>query len=117
MNLPTHIGVTAYLNVNFKAPCTADQVSTGPFWITHTRSPQFVVMRTKMTKKDGRKVFVEGTMETLDGEAIASANGLFVEPKWAQFLQSSGVTEALGRPMPMPETAAGALDDRTERVI
>ena len=27
-------------------------------------------------------------------------SALFVEPKWAQFLQSSGVTEALGAPSP-----------------
>jgi hypothetical protein len=39
---------------------------------------------------------------------------LFVEPKWAQYLQSSGVTEAMGKPMmSMPtkaERAQGAID-------
>jgi hypothetical protein len=47
----------------------------------------------------------------------ADSSALFVEPKWAQFLQSSGVTEALGRPMPMPSASPAMLDGATERII
>lgn len=45
------------------------------------------------------------------------ASGLFIEPKWAQFLQSSGVVEALGRPMPNPLASPGLLDGQGERII
>ncbi|ORX33970.1 HotDog domain-containing protein [Kockovaella imperatae] len=87
LNIKTHIGVTASLTINYKSPCMADQ---------------FVVLRTKLDKMDGRKVWVSGSMETLDGIVVAEASALFIEPKWAQFLESSGVTEAMGRPMPLP---------------
>ena len=79
-------------------------------------------MRTKLDKMEGRKVWVSGSMETLDGVVVAQAksvirsrtrpatrltihSALFIEPKWAQFLESSGVTEAMGRPMPLPSSA------------
>ncbi|ORY21291.1 mitochondrion protein [Naematelia encephala] len=102
LNLPTHIGVTASLTVNYKAPCQADQ---------------FVIVRTKIENVNGRKAMVSGTMETLDGDKVAEAKALFVEPKWAQFLQSSGVTEALGRPMPSPQKSPAIMDASTERII
>ncbi|KAK1921685.1 HotDog domain-containing protein [Papiliotrema laurentii] len=106
LNLPSHIGVTASLTVNFKSPCQADQLSN-----------QFVIVRTKLDNVKGRKAVVSGTMETLDGEKVAEANGLFIEPKWAQFLQSSGVVEALGRPMPNPMASPGIMDGQGERII
>ncbi|GFZ47858.1 hypothetical protein JCM24511_05605 [Saitozyma sp. JCM 24511] len=102
LNLTSGIGVTANLNVNFRVPCMADQ---------------FVMVRTKLESVQGRKVKVSGTMETLDGEVVADATGLFVEPKWAQFLQSSGVTEALGRPIPAPKNTPALFDGQTERIV
>lgn len=102
LNLPSHIGVTANLNVNFRSPLHADQ---------------FVILRTKLDTVNGRKVTVSGSMETLEGEKVAEATALFIEPKWAQFLQSSGVTEALGRPMPQPFKSPAVLDGATERII
>lgn len=59
LNLPTHIGVTANLNVNFRSPLHADQ---------------FVIVRTKLDSVNGRKVNVSGTMETLEGEKVAEAS-------------------------------------------
>jgi acyl-coenzyme A thioesterase PaaI-like protein len=58
MNINSHIGVTANLNINYRSPCMADQ---------------FVVVRTQLEHKKGRKVQVSGYMETLDGERIAEA--------------------------------------------
>lgn len=58
MNIDTHIGVTATLTLNYRSPCMADQ---------------FVIVRTKLDDKQGRKIRVSGTMETLDGERIADA--------------------------------------------
>ncbi|WVN89328.1 uncharacterized protein L203_104550 [Cryptococcus depauperatus CBS 7841] len=102
LNLPSRIGVTANLNINYRSPCTADQ---------------FVVVRTNVVEVKGRKCVVEAKMETLNGESVADATGLFIEPKWAQFLASSGVTEAMGRPIPQPENTAALMDDQTERII
>lgn len=85
LNLPSHIGVTASLTINFKSPCQADQVSshqiscsnyirrremrTMSVWLMY----QFVIVRTKLDKVSGRKATVSGTMETLDGEKVADA--------------------------------------------
>ncbi|WRT64655.1 uncharacterized protein IL334_001589 [Kwoniella shivajii] len=102
LNLPSRIGVTANLNINYRSPCMADQ---------------FVIVRTKLENVKGRKAVVSGYMETTSGERIADATGLFIEPKWAQFLASSGVTEAMGRPLPSPSKSPILLDDQTEHII
>ncbi|WVQ79912.1 hypothetical protein IAT38_002013 [Cryptococcus sp. DSM 104549] len=103
MNLPSRIGVTANLNINYRSPCMADQ---------------FVIVRTKVDEIKGRKCIASATMETLNGDRVVDATALFIEPKWAQFLQSSGVTEAMGRPIPQPENTPGLMDGgETERLI
>jgi len=71
--LPNKIAMTANLNINYKAP---------------TKAGQFVVVRAKTTKVEGRKAWVEGRIETLvaPGEkpvVLAEASGLFIEPKQA----------------------------------
>ncbi|TVY43179.1 UPF0644 protein [Lachnellula subtilissima] len=71
--LPNKIAMTANLNINYKAP---------------TKAGQFVVLRAKTTKVEGRKAWVEGHIETLvaPGEKpviLAEASGLFIEPKQA----------------------------------
>ncbi|WWC59597.1 uncharacterized protein I303_102155 [Kwoniella dejecticola CBS 10117] len=103
LNLPSNIGVTANLNINYRSPCMADQ---------------FVIVRTKLETIKGRKSVVSGYMETTSGERIADATGIFIEPKWAQFLASSGVTEAMGtRKIPDPSKSPMLLDDQTEHSI
>ncbi|AAW45843.1 hypothetical protein CNBJ1600 [Cryptococcus deneoformans B-3501A] len=102
LNLPSRIGVTANLNINYRSPCMADQ---------------FVVVRTKVVELKGRKCVAEAKMETLSGETVADAKALFIEPKWAQFLASSGVTEAMGRPIPQPENAPGLMDGQVEKIV
>lgn len=42
---------------------------------------------------------------------------LFIEPRWAQFLASSGVTEAMGRPLAQPENEPGLLDNDVEKIV
>ena len=37
---------------------------------------QFVVLRTKLDKIDGRKVWVKGSMETLDGQIVAESKSV-----------------------------------------
>lgn len=71
--LPNKIAMTANLNINYKAPTTAGQ---------------FVVIRAKTVKVEGRKAWVEGHIETLvaPGEKpviLAEASGLFIEPRQA----------------------------------
>ncbi|KAI1364450.1 Adenylylsulfate kinase-domain-containing protein [Xylaria arbuscula] len=71
--LPHKIGVTANLNINYRAPAKADS---------------YVVLRATTTKVEGRKAWVEGRIETLVGEGetpvvLADATALFISPKQA----------------------------------
>jgi adenylylsulfate kinase len=71
--LPNKVGMTANLNINYKAP---------------TKAGQFVVLRARTTKVEGRKAWVEGHIETLvaPGETpvvLVEASALFVEPRQA----------------------------------
>jgi acyl-coenzyme A thioesterase PaaI-like protein len=69
--LPNKVGVTANLQINYRAPCKAGQ---------------FVVLKGETTKVDGRKAFVKGRIETLTpdgspGKVLVEGEALFVEPK------------------------------------
>jgi len=71
--LPNKIGVTASLNINYRAPAPAGT---------------FVVLRAQTTKVEGRKAWVEGRLETLPGEGeepvvLVEASALFIEPRQA----------------------------------
>lgn len=71
--LPNKVGVTANLNVDYRAPAMADS---------------YVALRAETVKVEGRKAWVEGRIETLpeDGSApvvLVQAKALFVEPKQA----------------------------------
>lgn len=71
--LPNKVGMTANLNINYRAPAPAGA---------------FVVLRAKTTRVEGRKAWVEGHIETLvkDGEKpviLAEATALFIEPRQA----------------------------------
>jgi 3'-phosphoadenosine 5'-phosphosulfate synthase len=71
--LPNKIGMTANLNINYRAPAPASA---------------FVVLRAKTTKVEGRKAWVTGHIETLVGEGetpviLVEATALFIEPRQA----------------------------------
>ncbi|KAI0449321.1 Adenylylsulfate kinase-domain-containing protein [Xylaria acuta] len=71
--LPHKMGMTANLNINYRAPAQANG---------------YVVLRATTTKVEGRKAWVEGRIETLVGEGetpvvLAEATALFVSPKQA----------------------------------
>jgi 3'-phosphoadenosine 5'-phosphosulfate synthase len=71
--LPNKIGMTANLNINYRAPAPA---------------ASFVVLRAETTKVEGRKAWVKGHIETLVGEGetpvvLVEATALFIEPKQA----------------------------------
>lgn len=73
--------MTAYLNVRYKAPTQADQ---------------FVVVKARCHKSEGRKAWVSGEIETLDGQVLVEADALYVEPRNAWVLaKSTAVREAL----------------------
>ncbi|KAN0127507.1 HotDog domain containing protein [Lactarius tabidus] len=80
-NLPEKIGVTANLTINYRAP---------------TRADQFVVMKIRLLEAKGRKARVSGTIEDLDGNVMIEASGLFVQPRYAQFLNKNSVLERMG---------------------
>ncbi|KAJ8108275.1 hypothetical protein OPT61_g8281 [Boeremia exigua] len=72
--LPNKVGVTASLNITYKAPCMANQI---------------VVLVAETTKVEGRKAWVKGRLETLpkeEGEkpvVLTEAEALFIEPRQA----------------------------------
>lgn len=72
--LPFNVGVTAKLEINYKAPAMADQ---------------YLVLRATTVKVEGRKAWVEGHIETLPAEegqeptVLATASALYVSPKQA----------------------------------
>ncbi|KAH8662921.1 Adenylylsulfate kinase-domain-containing protein [Tricladium varicosporioides] len=87
--LPNKVGMTANLNINYRAPAPAGA---------------FVVLRAKTTKVEGRKAWVEGHIETLVGEGekpviLVEASALFIEPKQAAVKSNSNITwhEGLSR--------------------
>ncbi len=77
--IPNKVGMTANLNINYRAPAPAGA---------------FVVLRAKTTKVEGRKAWVEGFIETLvtDGEkpiVLVEASALFIEPRQAAVSRSA----------------------------
>ncbi|KAE8259365.1 hypothetical protein A4X13_0g1069 [Tilletia indica] len=71
--LPNGVAVTAKLEVEFKKP---------------VRANQFVVTRSKVTELKGRKAFLEGQIEDMEGNVLAKARGLFIEPSYAKLLMN-----------------------------
>ncbi|KAJ5135749.1 uncharacterized protein N7515_005027 [Penicillium bovifimosum] len=71
--LPNKVGVTANLNIDYRAPAMADQ---------------YVALRAETVKVEGRKAWVEGRIETLpidgsDPVVLVEAKALFIEPRQA----------------------------------
>lgn len=71
--LPNKVGVTANLNIDYRAPARAES---------------YAVLRAETVKVEGRKAWVEGRIETLptDGKepvVLVEAKALFIEPKQA----------------------------------
>ncbi|KAK9237507.1 HotDog domain-containing protein [Lipomyces kononenkoae] len=74
--LPSKVGVTANLNLNYRSPAFADRL---------------YVMRAEVTQVEGRKAWVKGHFETIPEEGkeptvVVEADVLVVEPKWAKSL-------------------------------
>ncbi|CAD6565680.1 MAG: hypothetical protein CYPHOPRED_005903 [Cyphobasidiales sp. Tagirdzhanova-0007] len=78
-SLPNKIGMTAYLNTRYKKPTKADQ---------------FLVVKVRCNKVQGRKAFLEGHIETLDGIRVVEGDALYVEPKEAWLLKKSAILQA-----------------------
>ncbi|KAH7101886.1 Thioesterase/thiol ester dehydrase-isomerase [Auriculariales sp. MPI-PUGE-AT-0066] len=87
LNLSTHIGVTARLEMDYVNPVRADR---------------FVVIRTELVERKGRKVVVKATIEDLEGTVFVRSRSIFVEPKYAKLLSSGDVLKALGVPPAEP---------------
>jgi len=81
LNLPEKVGVTANLSINYRAP---------------TRADQFIVIKIHLVGAGGRKARVKATMEDVDGNVLIEASGLFVQPKYAKFLDKEAIHEVMG---------------------
>lgn len=71
--LPNKVGVTANLNIDYRAPAMANS---------------YVALRAETVKVEGRKAWVEGRIETLPEQGkepvvLVEAKALFIEPKQA----------------------------------
>lgn len=69
--LPNKVGVTANLNIDYRAPAKAGQ---------------FVVLKGETVKVEGRKAWVKGRIETLTpdgspGKVLVEGTALFIEPR------------------------------------
>jgi len=75
--LPFNVGMTAKLEINYKAPAMADQ---------------YLVLRATTVKVEGRKAWVDGHIETLPTEegqeptVLATASALYISPKQASVM-------------------------------
>lgn len=88
--LPSKVGVTARLEIDFRRPTKCDGL---------------VILKARTQRVEGRKAWVKGRVEVLPigegeamgkegkvevapydemGEVLVEAEGLFVEPKWAK---------------------------------
>ena len=73
--MPNKVGVTANLQINYRKP---------------TKAGQFLVLRARTIKTEGRKAWAEGWIERLDVEEgevpqkLVEATALFVEPRYAK---------------------------------
>ncbi|KAI0666972.1 Thioesterase/thiol ester dehydrase-isomerase [Trametes maxima] len=83
LNLPDKVGVTANLNINYRAP---------------TRAHQWIVLKVKLDEAQGRKSRVSGTVEDMSGNVLVESNALFVQPRYAKLLNSTAVRHMLGEP-------------------
>lgn len=103
LNLPEKIGVTATLNLSYRAP---------------TRADQWIVIKTRLVEAKGRKARVEGTVEDLQGNVLVEAkyvilprrhshadkllprpcSGLFIQPKYAKLLNTQQIRQIMGEP-------------------
>lgn len=69
--LPGRIAVTAKLELQFCSPIKLDSI---------------ILVRATTTKAEGRKAWVEATIETMEGELLVQATAIFIEPKWSASL-------------------------------
>ncbi|KAF9527869.1 HotDog domain-containing protein [Crepidotus variabilis] len=99
-NLPERVGVTATLSLNYKAPTMADQ---------------FVVLRTKMVEVKGRKAYVSGHIEDLNGTRLVEASAMFVQPRYAKLLNTDQLKKVMGERPKEPLLLADGQDLHPER--
>ncbi|KAI8082761.1 HotDog domain-containing protein [Halteromyces radiatus] len=65
--LPNYVGFTANLNIDYRRPVKSDQ---------------WVVLRGRLDKAEGRKAWVEAWIESLDGNTkFVEAKSLYISPK------------------------------------
>jgi len=74
--LPGRTGVTARLELAYRAPALANR-----FYVLRCRALAPEELEPEERAKAGRKAWVVGTLETLDGKVCVEARGLFVAPR------------------------------------
>jgi len=87
-NLPAKFGFTANMSLNYRAPTKADQ---------------FIVLKTKLAEVKGRKVWVHGFVEDINGTVLADAATMWIQPQYAELLDTKFLEQTMGEREPQPE--------------
>ncbi|KAK7019161.1 hypothetical protein VNI00_018193 [Paramarasmius palmivorus] len=82
-NLPERVGVTAKLELDYRAPTKADQ---------------FIVIKTELVHAKGRKAQVKGRVEDLHGTLLVEASATFIQPRYAKLLNRAAIRQVMGAP-------------------
>ncbi|KDN46634.1 Thioesterase/thiol ester dehydrase-isomerase [Tilletiaria anomala UBC 951] len=78
--LPSNVGVTARLEIDYCKPTMADQ---------------FVRVESFLVEAKGRKAVVRGQLKDMSGQVLAEAHAIFVEPRFAKFINRQIIQEFL----------------------
>lgn len=71
LSLPNGYGVTGSLEVNYRAPIPSNS---------------YIVLRANTVESKGRKIVLQGKLETLDARLLAEGQVVMIEPKWAKYV-------------------------------
>ncbi|OMH85211.1 hypothetical protein AX774_g1235 [Zancudomyces culisetae] len=74
LNLPRNTGMTAYLNITYKAPALVNQI---------------LILKAKLTELNGRKAFVSAQIENAEGLVLSTAESLFISPKNLELVEDN----------------------------
>ncbi|KAJ7288632.1 HotDog domain-containing protein [Mycena rebaudengoi] len=90
-NFPEKVGVTATLQLFYRAP---------------TRADQFVIIKTQLVEVKGRKATVSGRVEDLKGTHLVEATALFIQPPYAKSLNPTVIRQQIGEAPKEPALVA-----------
>ncbi|KAF7353970.1 4HBT domain-containing protein [Mycena venus] len=102
LNLPEKAGMTVTLSLKYKAP---------------TRADQFIIIKSELVELEGRKAFVAGRVETLNGTLLVEADGLYIQPRSTKLLNKADIRQLIGDPPPDPALVGEGQRDKLKASV